>query len=108
MLRPGRGLHHPLHGLQQHGLGPPHGRHLHCLHQQEHEHEHGLAAGFIGVDEIRMFLEKIFTLILHFNFYTHIILVFKFIKVILFHLGLNGETWGKIMLCKNLRALIIQ
>ena len=36
-------------------------------------------AGFIGVDEIRMLLEKIFTLILHFNLYTHIILVFKFI-----------------------------
>ena len=25
-------------------------------------------AGFIGVDEIRMLLKKIFTLILHFNF----------------------------------------
>ena len=52
-------------------------------------------AGFIGVDEIRMFLEKIFTLIWHFNFFTHIILVFKFIKGILFLFDLDGETRGK-------------
>ena len=55
----------------------------------------GGEAGFIGVDEIRMLLEKIFTLIWHFNFYTHIILVFKFIKGILFFLDLDGETRGK-------------
>ena len=36
-----------------------------------------------------------YTLILHFNFYINIILVFKFIKVILFFLDLNGETRGK-------------
>ena len=54
-----------------------------------------LEAGFIGVDEIRMLLEKIFTLIWHFNFYTYIILVFKFIKGILFFLDLDGETRGK-------------
>ena len=55
----------------------------------------GRGAGFIGVDEIRMLLEKIFTLIWHFNFYTYIILVFKFIKGILFFLDLDGETRGK-------------
>ena len=52
-------------------------------------------AGFIGVDEIRMLFEKIFKLIWHFNFYTYIILVFKFIKGILFFLDLDGETRGK-------------
>jgi len=54
-----------------------------------------------------MLFEKILTLILHFNFYTHIIWVFKFIKGILFFLDLDGGTSGKIMLCKNLKALII-
>ena len=53
------------------------------------------AAGFIILDGIRMLCEKMYTLILHFNFYTNIILVFKFIKGILFFLDLNGETRGK-------------
>ena len=52
-------------------------------------------AGFIILDGIRMLCEKMYTLILHFNFYTNIILVFKFIKGILFFLDLNGETRGK-------------
>ena len=52
-------------------------------------------AGFIILDGIRMLCEKMSTLILHFNFYTNIILVFKFIKGILFFLDLNGETRGK-------------
>ena len=55
----------------------------------------GPAAGFIILDGIRMLCEKMSTLILHFNFYTNIILVFKFIKGILFFLDLNGETRGK-------------
>ena len=54
-----------------------------------------LAAGFMGVDVIRMPLKNIPTLILLFNFYTHIILVFKFIKGILFLFDLDGETRGK-------------
>ena len=53
------------------------------------------AAGFIILDGIRMLCEKMSTLILHFNFYTNIILLFKFIKGILFFLDLNGETRGK-------------
>ena len=53
------------------------------------------AAGFIILDGIRMLCEKMYTLILHFNFYTNIILVFKFIKGILFFLDMNGETRGK-------------
>ena len=55
----------------------------------------GQDAGFIILDGIRMLCEKMYTLILHFNFYTNIILVFKFIKGILFFLDLNGETRGK-------------
>ena len=51
-------------------------------------------AGFIGVDEIRMLLEKIFTLILHFNFYANIILVFNFIYGILFFLDYTLEPKG--------------
>ena len=35
------------------------------------------AAGFIGVDEIRMLLKKIPSLIFLFNFYIYIILVLK-------------------------------
>ena len=57
--------------------------------------EPGQEAGFIILDGIRMLCEKMYTLILHFNFYTNIILVFKFIKGILFFLDLNGETRGK-------------
>ena len=53
------------------------------------------AAGFIILDGIRMLWEKMYTLILHFNFYTNIVLVFKFIKGILFFLDLNGETREK-------------
>ena len=52
----------------------------------------GPGAGFIILDGIRMLCEKMYTLILQFNFYTNIILVFKFIKGILFFLDLNGET----------------
>ena len=52
-------------------------------------------AGFIILDGIRMLCEKMYTLILHFNFYTNIILVFKFIQGILFFLDLNGETREK-------------
>ena len=37
----------------------------------------GLVAGFIGVDEIRMLLKKIPSLIILFNFYIYIILVLK-------------------------------
>ena len=55
----------------------------------------GQDAGFMGVDVIRMPLKNIPTLILLFNFYTHIILVFKFIKGILFLFDLDGETRGK-------------
>ena len=54
----------------------------------------GLVAGFIGVDGIRMLLEKIFTLILHFNFYANIILVFNFIYGILFFLDYTLEPKG--------------
>ena len=59
------------------------------------QHGDHLVAGFIILDGIRMLCEKMYTLILHFNFYTNIILVFKFIKGILFFLDLNGETRGK-------------
>ena len=62
----------------------------------------------MGVDVIRIPFKNIPTLILLFNFYTHIILVFKFIKGILLLFDLDGETQGKIMLFRNLRALIIQ
>ena len=55
----------------------------------------GQDAGFIILDGIRMLCEKMYTLILHFNFYTNIIFVFKFTKGILFFLDLNGETRGK-------------
>ena len=41
------------------------------------------AAGFIGVDEIRMLLKKIPSLIFLFNFYIHIILVLKINKSII-------------------------
>ena len=51
-------------------------------------------AGFIILDGIRMLCEKMYTLILHFNFYTNIILVFKYIKgIILF--GLEWRNSGK-------------
>ena len=46
-------------------------------------------AGFIILDGIRMLCEKMYTLILHFNFYTNIILVFKYIKGILLFLDLK-------------------
>ena len=54
-----------------------------------------LAAGFMGVDVIRMPFKNIPTLILLLNFCTYIILVFKFIKGILFLIYLDGETRGK-------------
>ena len=57
-------------------------------------HQPRRAAGFIGVDGIRMLLEKIFTLILHFNFYANIILVFNFIYGILFFLDYTLEPKG--------------
>ena len=43
----------------------------------------GGAAGFIGVDEIRMLLKKIPSLIFLFNFYNYIILVLKLNKSII-------------------------
>ena len=52
-------------------------------------------AGFMGVDVIRMPFKNIPTLILLLNFCTYIILVFKFIKGILFLFDLDGETRGK-------------
>ena len=55
-----------------------------------------------------MLCKKMFTLILHFKFYTNITLVFKYIKRILFFLDLSRESWEKITLCKNLKTLIIQ
>ena len=55
----------------------------------------GRAAGFMGVDVIRMPFKNIPTLILLLNFCTYIILVFKFIKGILFLFDLDGETRGK-------------
>ena len=55
----------------------------------------GRGARFIGVDVIRMPFKNIPTLILLLNFCTYIILVFKFIKGILFLFDLDGETRGK-------------